>query len=208
MSVCITCHTTTSKNNSAISILPPCAFDHCHNFHVPGWPDRKRLGRLGQLHSISFARIREWTRRAGACGFLGSRRIYRRRKRRELQATSCYRDQARSHFDVGHHGIHHPSDLTCWSCVWECSVKYVVLKLPCLQLLYTVAKSIGKLFWTAPWWNNSQEITGKFPGYLSPSAGLKFADVPNGLAAISKVPAAGQVWNNWSHLENHNQSRL
>ncbi|CAE7583005.1 FCPF [Symbiodinium natans] len=34
-------------------------------------------------------------------------------------------------------------------------------------------------------------ITGKFPGFLSPSAGLKFADVPNGLAAISKVPAAG-----------------
>ena len=30
-------------------------------------------------------------------------------------------------------------------------------------------------------------ITGKFPGYLSPSAGLKFADVPNGLAAISKA---------------------
>ncbi|CAK9099696.1 Caroteno-chlorophyll a-c-binding protein (Fragment), partial [Durusdinium trenchii] len=35
------------------------------------------------------------------------------------------------------------------------------------------------------------EITGKLPGYLSPSAGLKFADVPNGLAAVSKVPAAG-----------------
>ncbi|CAK9017294.1 unnamed protein product [Durusdinium trenchii] len=35
------------------------------------------------------------------------------------------------------------------------------------------------------------EIAGKFPGYLSPSAGLKFADVPNGLAAISKVPAGG-----------------
>merc|ERR1719343_1706061 len=35
------------------------------------------------------------------------------------------------------------------------------------------------------------EITGKFPGYLSPSAGLKFADIPNGLAAISKVPLAG-----------------
>ena len=47
----------------------------------------------------------------------------------------------------------------------------------------------------------SQEITGKFPGYLSPSAGLKFADVPNGLAAISKVPAAGQGWNNWLHLK-------
>ena len=29
------------------------------------------------------------------------------------------------------------------------------------------------------------------PGYLSPSAGLKFADIPNGLAAVSKVPVAG-----------------
>eukprot|EP00444_Apocalathium_aciculiferum_P033619 CAMPEP_0183484804 /NCGR_PEP_ID=MMETSP0370-20130417/179107_1 /TAXON_ID=268820 /ORGANISM="Peridinium aciculiferum, Strain PAER-2" /LENGTH=847 /DNA_ID=CAMNT_0025678097 /DNA_START=117 /DNA_END=2660 /DNA_ORIENTATION=- len=35
------------------------------------------------------------------------------------------------------------------------------------------------------------EVTGKFPGYLSQSAGLKFADVPNGLSAISKVPAIG-----------------
>lgn len=31
----------------------------------------------------------------------------------------------------------------------------------------------------------------KFPGYLSPSLGLKFADVPNGLAALSKVPVFG-----------------
>merc|ERR1712217_174116 len=31
----------------------------------------------------------------------------------------------------------------------------------------------------------------KWPGYLSPSAGLKFADVPNGLAALSKVPVNG-----------------
>ena len=35
------------------------------------------------------------------------------------------------------------------------------------------------------------ELTGKLPGFLSPSAGLKFADIPNGLGAISKVPAAG-----------------
>ena len=28
-------------------------------------------------------------------------------------------------------------------------------------------------------------------GYLSPSLGLKFADVPNGLAAISKVGEPG-----------------
>merc|ERR1712066_1030218 len=31
----------------------------------------------------------------------------------------------------------------------------------------------------------------KWPGYLSPSQGLKFADVPNGLAALSKVSGAG-----------------
>merc|ERR1719320_1962799 len=37
------------------------------------------------------------------------------------------------------------------------------------------------------------EITGKFPGFLSPSAGLQFEEIPNGLAAISKVPGAGWV---------------
>merc|ERR1719343_952319 len=37
------------------------------------------------------------------------------------------------------------------------------------------------------------EITGKIPGYLSPSAGLKFEDIPNGLAAISKVPTLGRA---------------
>merc|ERR1712139_281967 len=31
----------------------------------------------------------------------------------------------------------------------------------------------------------------KWPGYLSPSLGIKFADVPNGLAALSKVPVVG-----------------
>jgi len=35
------------------------------------------------------------------------------------------------------------------------------------------------------------ELTGKFPGYLSPSLGLQFEDIPNGLAAISKVPGNG-----------------
>jgi len=35
------------------------------------------------------------------------------------------------------------------------------------------------------------ELTGKFPGYLSPSAELKFQDIPNGLGALSKVPALG-----------------
>jgi hypothetical protein len=31
----------------------------------------------------------------------------------------------------------------------------------------------------------------KFPGYLSPSASLKFEDVPNGLGALSKLPLLG-----------------
>merc|ERR1711904_269301 len=31
----------------------------------------------------------------------------------------------------------------------------------------------------------------KFPGYLAPKEGIAFADVPNGLAALSKVPGAG-----------------
>jgi len=35
------------------------------------------------------------------------------------------------------------------------------------------------------------DLFGKFDGYLSPSAGLKFADVPSGLAAIPAVPVQG-----------------
>lgn len=31
----------------------------------------------------------------------------------------------------------------------------------------------------------------RWPGYLSPSEGIKFTDVPNGVAALSKVPAEG-----------------
>merc|ERR1719188_2758396 len=31
----------------------------------------------------------------------------------------------------------------------------------------------------------------KFPGVISPSEGLKFADIPNGLAALNKVPGSG-----------------
>merc|ERR1712038_492599 len=33
----------------------------------------------------------------------------------------------------------------------------------------------------------------KWPGEISPSMGLKFADIPNGLAALSQVPALGWV---------------
>ena len=36
-------------------------------------------------------------------------------------------------------------------------------------------------------------VAGRFPGFLSPSSGLKFTDIPNGLAAVSKIPALGWV---------------
>jgi len=35
------------------------------------------------------------------------------------------------------------------------------------------------------------EIAGKWPGFCSPSLGLKFDDIPNGLGALSKMPVAG-----------------
>ncbi len=35
------------------------------------------------------------------------------------------------------------------------------------------------------------EFTCKLPSYLSPVAGLKFADILNGLGALGRVPAAG-----------------
>jgi len=35
------------------------------------------------------------------------------------------------------------------------------------------------------------ELTGKFPGYLSPTKGIEYADIPNGIAAVSKLPAVG-----------------
>merc|ERR1711879_943630 len=31
----------------------------------------------------------------------------------------------------------------------------------------------------------------KFPGYVSPSLGVKFADVPGGLGVLSKIPIEG-----------------
>merc|ERR1719249_640985 len=35
------------------------------------------------------------------------------------------------------------------------------------------------------------ELTGRWPGYLSPSSKIAFADIPNGLAALTKVPGVG-----------------
>jgi len=35
------------------------------------------------------------------------------------------------------------------------------------------------------------ELAGRWPGYLSPSSKIAFADIPNGLAAVTKVPGVG-----------------
>merc|ERR1719499_1370751 len=55
----------------------------------------------------------------------------------------------------------------------------------CVELKHGRVSMLATMGYITP------EITGKLPGYLSPSSGLKFADVPNGLAAVSKVPGAG-----------------
>ena len=39
------------------------------------------------------------------------------------------------------------------------------------------------------------EVVGNLPGFLPPFAGVKYADIPNGRAAISKVPQLG-----WAHV--------
>merc|ERR1711948_74211 len=49
----------------------------------------------------------------------------------------------------------------------------------------------GRLCMLATMGYITPELTGKFPGTLAPSIGLKFADVPNGLAALGKVPLEG-----------------
>ena len=49
----------------------------------------------------------------------------------------------------------------------------------------------GRNCMMAPMGYMTPELTGKWPDFLSPSAGLKFTDIPNGLGAISKVPALG-----------------
>ena len=49
----------------------------------------------------------------------------------------------------------------------------------------------GRVSMLATMCHDIRDITGMLPGYLSPSGGLEFADIPNSLAAITKVPAAG-----------------
>eukprot|EP00959_Pyramimonas_sp_CCMP1952_P035242 738390-Pyramimonas_sp.AAC.1 len=44
-----------------------------------------------------------------------------------------------------------------------------------------------------PWAFIEPEITVQLPGHLSPSAGLAFADIPRGLGALPKEPAAARA---------------
>ena len=52
-----------------------------------------------------------------------------------------------------------------------------------MELARHIARHIARLI--------ARYVDTSRPGFLSPSAGLKFADIPNGLAAVSKVPVAG-----------------
>jgi len=55
----------------------------------------------------------------------------------------------------------------------------------------TVELKHGRISMLATMGYITPELTGRFPGYISNSMSLKFADVPTGLAAIAKVPALG-----------------
>jgi len=57
------------------------------------------------------------------------------------------------------------------------------------------------------------ELAGRWPGYLSPSSKIAFADIPNGLAAVTKVPGVGwfqatvfcglcELWISWQPGDN------
>ena len=72
-----------------------------------GWPDRKRLGRLGQLHRFSFASLWERVGRASASWVLGSCWVHSGWQRGGLQATSSDWVEARQDFYVGNHGLHY-----------------------------------------------------------------------------------------------------
>merc|ERR1712203_635338 len=47
----------------------------------------------------------------------------------------------------------------------------------------------------------------KWPGYCSPSAALSFGDIPNGLAALSKVPAVGWTLRRAQRRQLHDRRR-
>merc|ERR1711879_187591 len=74
----------------------------------------------------------------------------------------------------------------------------------------TVEIKHGRVSMLAAMGYMTPEIPGKWPGYLSPSAGLKFEDIPNGLAACSKVPALGWfqilAWGGYCELSKEERS--
>ena len=71
---------------------------------VAGWFDRKRMGRLGQLHRFSFASIWERAGCPGSRRILGPRWIYFRWRRGFFQATSICWVEARPNLHDGNHG--------------------------------------------------------------------------------------------------------
>ena len=130
----------------------------------------------------------------GAIGFLGPLGAFVWWRPLLLQATSICWAQARPNLHVGtlaeednrwrwalnmfasllwiwcwgNHGIHHP---------WGMFEPSTFCNL-CCDIFYDVLVLFSFFCW---------QVAGKFPGYLSPSNKLLFADVPNGLAAITKA---------------------
>ncbi|CAK9094649.1 unnamed protein product [Durusdinium trenchii] len=51
----------------------------------------------------------------------------------------------------------------------------------------------GRIYWLASQIGYIVPEYFRWPGYLSPEKGLKFADMPHGIAAVSKVPLEGWV---------------
>ena len=60
------------------------------------------------------------------------------------------------------------------------------------MLCHVIAESVLRFLQTASLLllvspRPGRQITGKFPGYISPSTKLLFSDIPNGLGAIAKA---------------------
>ena len=84
-----------------------------------------------------------------------------------------------------------------WCCVILCmitlAISMTILMYDSISEYYTyVWLSFGAEACAASWDSGYivQEFF-RFPGYISPSSEIKFTDIPNGLAAATKVPAVG-----------------
>jgi len=79
-----------------------------HRDAVSGWPYRECLGQLGPVHRVAVEGLRERARRAGPHGFLGPRRLPRRRREGDVRDDAHRRTQTRSRGHDCQHWLHGP----------------------------------------------------------------------------------------------------